>query len=55
MKSKPMAAIDDLSSQQFYHGTKADLKPGEPIESCNPPDVGEQDRMQYFSFKLKIK
>jgi len=26
--SKPMAAIDDLNSQRFYHGTKADLKPG---------------------------
>jgi hypothetical protein len=24
-----MAAIDELSSQRFYHGTKADLKPGD--------------------------
>lgn len=31
-----MTAIDNLSSQQFYHGTKADLKPGDLIESCNP-------------------
>lgn len=29
-------ATNDLSSQQFYHGTKADLKPGDLIESCNP-------------------
>ena len=27
-----MAEIDDLSSQRFYHGTKADLKPGDLIE-----------------------
>ena len=27
-----MAAIDDLSSQRFYHGTRADLKPGDLIE-----------------------
>lgn len=27
-----MAAIDDPSSQHFYHGTKADLKPGDLIE-----------------------
>jgi hypothetical protein len=26
-----IAAIDDLSSERFYHGTKADLKPGDLI------------------------
>jgi hypothetical protein len=26
-----MAATDDLNSQHFYHGTKADLKPGDLI------------------------
>lgn len=26
-----MEAIDDLMAQQFYHGTKADLKPGDLI------------------------
>ncbi len=30
-------ATNDLSSQQFYHGTKASLKPGDTIESCNFP------------------
>ena len=33
MRSEPMAAIDDLSSQRFYHGTRADLKPGDLIEA----------------------
>ncbi len=45
-----MAAINDLSSQQFYHGTKADLKLGDLIESCNPPDVGERDRMATYVY-----
>lgn len=27
-----MAATDDLRSQRFYHGTRADLKPGDLIE-----------------------
>lgn len=26
-----MAVIDDVSSQQYYHGTKAELKPGDLI------------------------
>ncbi|NDJ20008.1 NAD(+)--rifampin ADP-ribosyltransferase [Myxacorys almedinensis A] len=45
-----MVTIDDLSSQQFYHGTKADLKPGDLIESCNPPDVGERDSMATYTY-----
>jgi hypothetical protein len=28
MGGEPIAAIDDLNSQRFYHGTKADLKRG---------------------------
>lgn len=28
-------ATNDLSSQQFYYGTKANLNPGDLIESCN--------------------
>ena len=36
-----MAATDDLRSQRFYHGTRADLKPGDLIEPG--PDAGERD------------
>lgn len=43
-------ATNDLSSQQFYHGTKANLKPGDLIESCNPPDVGKQERMATYVY-----
>ncbi|GAP96661.1 NAD(+)--rifampin ADP-ribosyltransferase [Leptolyngbya sp. NIES-2104] len=45
-----MAAIDDLSSQQFYHGTKADLKPGDLIESGNSPNVGNPNRMATYVY-----
>jgi Rifampin ADP-ribosyl transferase len=39
-----VAASDDLSKQPFYHGTKADLKPGDLIGPGHSPDFGEQDR-----------
>jgi hypothetical protein len=29
---QPAAASDELSSQRFYHGTRAALKPGDLIE-----------------------
>ena len=32
-----MAATDDLSSQRFYHGTRADLKPGDLIKPGHTP------------------
>ena len=37
-----MAAIDDLNSQRFYHGTKADLKPGDLIEPGRASNYGER-------------
>ncbi len=39
-----MTVIDDTSLQQFYHGTKADLKPGDLIEPGHPPNFGKKDR-----------
>lgn len=42
-----MAATDDLSSQRFYHGTKADLKPGDLIEPGRPPNFGKRERTTY--------
>lgn len=38
-----MAITDDLRSQGFYHGTRADLKPGDLIEPGHPADAGERD------------
>ena len=37
-----MAAIDDLSSQRFYHGTKTDLKPGDLIEPGYHSNYGKR-------------
>ena len=37
-----MAAIDDPSSQRFYHGTKADLKPGDLIGPGYTSNYGER-------------
>ena len=30
-------STEDLRSQRFYHGTRADLKPGDLIEPCDLP------------------
>jgi hypothetical protein len=45
-----VAATDNLSSQRFYHGTRADLKPGDLIEPGHPPDIGERDRMTTYVY-----
>jgi len=45
-----MAAIDDLSSQRFYHGTKADLEPGDLIEPGHPPNFGDRERATTYVY-----
>ena len=45
-----MAAIDEVSSQRFYHGTKADLKPGDLIEPGRPPNFGKRDRITTYVY-----
>jgi rifampin ADP-ribosylating transferase len=35
----------DPRSRRFYHGTRADLKPGDLIEPGASPEVGDPDRM----------
>lgn len=42
-----MAAIDDLNSQQFYHGTKADLKPGDLIVPGYHSNYGKRKKAAY--------
>ena len=42
-----MAAIDDLSSQRLYHGTKADLKPGDLIEPGYNSNYGKRKKAAY--------
>lgn len=38
-----MSVTEELSSRQLYHGTRADLKPGDLIEPGRPIDAGEGD------------
>ena len=45
-----MAATDDLSTQRFYHGTKADLKPGDLIEPGHPPNFGRKGRITAYVY-----
>ena len=42
-----MAAADDLSSQRFYHGTRADLKPGDLIEPGQTSNYGKRNKTVY--------
>jgi hypothetical protein len=41
----PVTDADDLSPQRFYHGTKADLKPGDLIEPGHSPNFGDRGRV----------
>jgi Rifampin ADP-ribosyl transferase len=45
-----MADTDDLSSRRFYHGTKADLKPGDLIEPGQPSSLGKGDRAKSYVY-----
>lgn len=42
-----MAAIDNLNSQRFYHGTKADLKPGDLITPGYNSNYGKRKKAVY--------
>jgi rifampin ADP-ribosylating transferase len=42
-----MAATNDLSSQRFYHGTRADLKPGDLIEPGYRSNFGTRKKAGY--------
>lgn len=42
-----MAATDDLNSQRFYHGTKADLKPGDLIIPGYSSNYGQRKKAAY--------
>ena len=42
-----MAATDDPGSQRFYHGTRADLKPGDLIEPGYTSNFGKREKAGY--------
>jgi hypothetical protein len=43
----PMAATDDLNSQLYYHGTRADLKPGDLIGPGYGSNYGQRKEAAY--------
>jgi rifampin ADP-ribosylating transferase len=47
MRDNPMAANDDLNSQLFYHGTKANLRHGELIEPGYNSNYGKRKKAAY--------
>jgi len=42
-----VAATDDLSPQRFYHGTRADLRPGDLIEPGRTSNYGKRNKTTY--------
>jgi hypothetical protein len=46
-RKEPVANTDELSSQLFYHGTRADLKPGELIAAGRASNYGEKNNATY--------
>jgi hypothetical protein len=46
-RSEPVAATDDPNSQRFYHGTRADLRPGDLIEPGYTSNYGKRNKTTY--------
>jgi rifampin ADP-ribosylating transferase len=44
---KSLESTNDLSSQKFYHGTKANLKPGDLIEPGFSSNYGNKKKASY--------
>ena len=47
-EDKSLESTDDLSSQQFYHGTKANLKQGDLIEPGFNSNYGTRRKASYI-------
>jgi len=43
MNKGMLRTAENLRTDQFYHGTRAEMKPGDLIEPGNPPDVANCD------------
>ena len=49
-----MESINDLSSQSFYHGTKANLNPGDLIEPGFNSNYGKRKQASYIYFSATL-
>ena len=47
---EPLVATDDRIPQRFYHGTRADLRPGDLIEPGHPPNFGKRERTTTYVY-----
>jgi rifampin ADP-ribosyltransferase len=47
LKDKLMTSADPMIAQQFYHGTRADLKPGDLIEIGYNSNFGKRKKASY--------
>ena len=50
INEQPCPKCHGTGVQRFYHGTKADLKPGDLIEPGHPPNFGKPDRKTTFVY-----
>jgi rifampin ADP-ribosylating transferase len=50
MNNGVLGTAEDLRTNQFYHGTRAELKLGDLTEPDNPPDVGKCDRTTTYVY-----
>jgi rifampin ADP-ribosylating transferase len=49
MNKGVLGNTDHLRTKRFYHGTRAELKPGDLIKPGNALEVGERDRMATYA------
>jgi rifampin ADP-ribosylating transferase len=49
-RSDVVAVTDDVRPERFYHGTKADLKPGDLIAPGHSPNFGKLDRITTYVY-----
>ena len=45
-----LGTTGELRTKRFYHGTRAELNPGDLIRPSNPPDVGDRKRMAPYVY-----
>jgi rifampin ADP-ribosylating transferase len=50
MNQSILGNTDNFQTKRFYHGTRAELKPGELIQPSHPSDIGEQDKMTPYVY-----
>ena len=50
INEQPCPTCHGTGVQRFYHGTKADLKPGDLIEPGHPPNFGKRDRITTYVY-----